>query len=1502
MNLFDYYLQKLKDSGERLSNYSGNVLAPAARKATKQMFTISDAERNAAKKTAKQVFLPSSQEARQANQSFQDNPITERLGRSIYQGMQKSEPLNVAVRGLSQFPQVDIFKKFILNDPNRQASDIIPKTNAGRVSEQLIQNVGIPLSMMNPAMVAQSTASGLIGGGLGYGIGKISGGDAWDAASRGTKMGIASSYTGPLLSKGVGALGGNDLTARSLTALASVPEGMLLNKAGGYDKYTGTDFAIDAATGFVTGGSGLSAPIKSLFKNEGVTKPVTNTLDEAVKADRMRDALGRYTNKQVEQVSRKIPVYRNGELSEYVNVKPDRISQQVVQNDVPVYRNGKLEYFIPKEQLLGLTGGVEFETDKDGKVVGVKYNSVKGLIGLGAMAGITKYKDIKNFDNIAKATKGSKVEQAFNVGKFDVPKEQEKELTNVLKSIGLDTRNVRSFDEMKALAVELSSDPKKLLSENANNRITDKEVVALGNVIKTSSDRVAMLTKQLKKNPNNQEVLNQLTREETLLQQAIKKRVKGGTELGRGVVAFRIIANKTLDPTYWLSKAQKQIGDSGELTADNISSINDLIKSKDRLGLARYVSMLGESTLREKVTALLKAGWLTSPKTHLRNILSNTAFGALETAKDIPATGFDIARSKLTGTPRSKAFGLQSVTEQGAGAKRGLQQAKDYMQGGFDPREANKFEISRSTKFGKTWGGRVAQKYTDFIFNSLGAEDKVFREAAFNRAIVDQALTQKANSKLSAEELSKLISNPTESMAEIAIRDAEKATFTNENKIASAISAGKAKGGPAVAFAADVAMPFTKTPTNVAARFVDYTPVGILKTAVQKVVSGGKVSDRELADAFGRSATGMGILWAGYELAKNGLIQGPSPSNEAERSQMYLEGKQPNSILINGKWQNVGSVSPVGNLLLLGAAYHDTDKNLATTGAYGVKSLSEQTFVKGLAGALKTATEPERSGGFVQNLVGGVVPTIVNDIGRGTDSAMRDKDTLPDYVKARIPGIRESLPVKVDALGNPIPENDLMTSLFNPFNPKTPTDDPVVLEFSRVGYNLNTVGNTIGDKKLTPEQERAYQKLAGARIREVVYPLINSEAYQSMDKEKQLSAIEKAVTKAKASAREEIKPKLDSITKGSDRGFKVGAYENKTTDPKLQLYGQGLLANPGQTLKAVATGQPIRKVAGDTVVLERQQGLGGLDQGNQGTQVDHNIALALGGSNEIGNQRILTNEENRAKGAFEAKLAKAVANGEISGKEARRLEEDWRNQVTQPMQNATQDIPQDTYNDTISPVTVSDYGIDDVVALPKTTAFERSIYNQKAYSKARKVAEDVLNGKLDQSTAEGLYKQLGINSDDANYYYYASSDTGAKRDMVIEELSYLQAKGADKKEMVSYLVSLRRDLRGKQILSNGVIDDMYDMKLISKQDKAFLKSVNVDKDGKTSIKSSGSGGKKYSAAQIKALKVLMKQFNPVDYGYSPKKPTLHDYSLDVLKLPESAFNTRVDRFANMKYN
>lgn len=921
----------------------------------------------------------------------------------------------------------------------------------------------------------------------------------------------------------VGTLGtkwGSNLAVRAGAPTASKAIGALLGEAA----QTGTMLTASKATGRefnpvtdLAFGLGTRGALGTLYKglSRGVPKGHSPRINRIIPMDG----------------------YDTREALEIINSKT---TSRAEKQDAWVTLQNITEAYMP-----GLKNSTNAQVKKAAEDFLTRFQRQQDNFDIPKMGGVN---DVPGGMGFAGAQAPRRVKQGLKTEKFALSKVQQKTVAQLQQKLGLGTRKVRSFEDMRELANDLGTDPQRLLRDIENGRITDKEVIALGDVISTSTKRITTLTRKLKANPSDDALRTQLQAEENLLNNALSKRIKGGTEAGRAVASFRIIANRTMDPAYWLDKAKRQVGEQN-VPADVVTAINGYIKKNDRLGLAQFVAQLGESSGWEKAVSLWKAGLLTGFRTHEANIISNAAFGALETAKDLPATAFDVARSAITGGSRAKTVSLSQIGRQVPGAIRGAHEGAEYFRTGIDPNDINRQELQKPLRYGDSVLGKIAQTYTNTIFRGLGTADKVFFRANFERSLAEQLKLARINGKLTKEQLETLRRHPSAEMLTRAEMDARYATFTKENALSDAIKGAKRATSPGVRAGIDFVVPFTRTPTNVAEALLDYSPAGFLKDLVKSVVSKGSVDNKRLAESFGRSVTGTGIAWVGYELAKHGLITGASPSGQAERAQNDLEGESAGSILVDGKWRQMSRISPVGNLLILGAEAYKNNLDPVKTGFAAAKAVTDQTFLKGLSSGIKAVTEPDRfASSFVENSVSGLIPSLSSDIARGMDEYQRSPEGVTQRIMTRLPGLRERVPVKLNQLGEPIAqEGGMAGALFDPFNSRTPNADPLVQELKRVGYNLNYVGDEIGGEKLTQAQQQEYQRRAGEHIKTLLPGVIESSSYQAVDSDKQRDVLERVVNRAKDLAREELKAGgLENITASGGQVEASGGTSGKT--------------------------------------------------------------------------------------------------------------------------------------------------------------------------------------------------------------------------------------------------------------------------------------------------------------------------------------------------------------------
>ncbi len=554
-------------------------------------------------------------------------------------------------------------------------------------------------------------------------------------------------------------------------------------------------------------------------------------------------------------------------------------------------------------------------------------------------------------------------------------------------------------------------------------------------------------------------------------------------------------------------------------------------KAKEFFKLQEDIAKLVPTPMYKKVINVWKAGLLTGIKTSGLNTFSNLFHGVTETVKDIPASAIDSVASLFTG---KRTLGL-TTKGSGKGTWEGFEKGWEYLRTGFDERNLRAKLDSKKISFGTGKFAQGIQKYEESVFRVMGAEDQPFYYGAKARSLQSQAVAEAKNKGLKGNEARKFIDgvvqNPTDDMLKYATIDAETAVFQNKTKLG---EAGKALqnvfGGTG-----EFVIPFANTPSAVAMQVVNYSPIGIAKTIVENA-GRGRFDQRLFSQGLGRGLTGTGIIATGAAMYKGGLVNLGKPTTEREKKLNELEGKKENSIKINGKWRSINVLGPAGNLLLIGGYFQrEMDKSGSPTKAMvqaiggGAKSFTEQTFLKGMNAAVDTISDPERSGEyFFSNLAGSSVPTIVADIARANDEQERRTESIGAGIKARVPGLRNTLPPKVNVFGQDLQRygGNVLEVMADPSRPSKIKNDSVIDELRRLDkkdfrVTPTLLGNREGYKSLTPEQNTNLWRTSGRFTYNGLYNNIQdkSSKYQKMNDEDKAKEIEAVTSYAKNLAR-----------------------------------------------------------------------------------------------------------------------------------------------------------------------------------------------------------------------------------------------------------------------------------------------------------------------------------------------------------------------------------------------
>lgn len=557
-----------------------------------------------------------------------------------------------------------------------------------------------------------------------------------------------------------------------------------------------------------------------------------------------------------------------------------------------------------------------------------------------------------------------------------------------------------------------------------------------------------------------------------------------------------------------------------------------------------------------------------------RNLVSNNIFDPIETIANDISLPLDMLLSRYTGT-RSLALDKSWFSDaKRRGAKDGF--LRSFVREGLDAAgetSTSRYDTTGARTFKMTGGvfERILstwQKYENYALRSTDELQKGGIAAEANRGF--QELRDRGKIKPRA-------------MQDQGQRIAEQRTLQEKNRIAR--GALKIRGaindvasvtdsvGGSVGLG-DLSIPFATVPTNVGVQGFNYTPGGFAKGVVQlaDVLISAKnktLTPEAQANAvmnLGRSLTGAGLSVLGAVLAVKGLLivgEDEDKDKAASDRATGIKGLQLNLSAIKRAFSgendgiengdvlmDVGFLEQIAVPLMLGAALADDLKDSGQITAKDVAEESAQSLyeifmgmptTEALANAIDTykysagSTTGEKMLDAVTSYAADaasplLVPNFVRGMAQGFDDTVRDiyggetaaEDAL-NYLKAGIPGLRQTLPASLDPwgreqqyTGNPL--YDALNANILPGAVSIYQQDSVTDEIARL-YETGEAGiypdryapySVEFDKEtydLTPEERRTYLETMGKESYAQLQDIFRSGLYRALSTEEQAEAV-----------------------------------------------------------------------------------------------------------------------------------------------------------------------------------------------------------------------------------------------------------------------------------------------------------------------------------------------------------------------------------------------------------
>lgn len=607
-------------------------------------------------------------------------------------------------------------------------------------------------------------------------------------------------------------------------------------------------------------------------------------------------------------------------------------------------------------------------------------------------------------------------------------------------------------------------------------------------------------------------------------------------------------------------------------TAGEKEAQQRVIKAKE--GVSKTVSALSKNTGMEALRSLWKAGLLSGPQTQIANFTSNAFMAGLERLSSAPGSWIDAAIGKFTGI-RTVANQLDrdamkaSKDAFGSGWKEAQKIAYDTVIKGEAPQAqqdfVNKINLARGVNFGNMPGAKKLEHYVNAIFGMQQAGDapwSAIAKASELQGVADniarteqlQGVLPKGRDAL-VKRRRELQANPTPEMLAAANDRALYHTFGNDNaasKGAEAFKRSAEKMGPmgqAMATVFDMAVPFVKVPSNVFSAMLQYSPVGLGYATGKGVKQAGQAAwakargkemaakltpddQRMYATLLSRGAVGSAIMALGYMAAKAGIAAGfRDDQDTAGRAADEAVGRPQGSLKVGNRWLQMNRISPVGNLMAIGASlYREGERPLSNPAqragnllGAAAKSMNEMPFMQGMEGLVDAVQNPGKQGGaYLQRQAGSVVPTLLANVAQTIDPVQRElkdqgmgaalQSRVPLARQYGIPGLVNPLPVHKDILGRDVtaPGIPYAGSLVDIFRSRAEREDPLSQAMIESQFGFIRPDKRPGeDQSITLLR----QELAGDLARKYLEKAVRSSAYRrAKDDEEQREVLQDALS------------------------------------------------------------------------------------------------------------------------------------------------------------------------------------------------------------------------------------------------------------------------------------------------------------------------------------------------------------------------------------------------------
>ena len=510
----------------------------------------------------------------------------------------------------------------------------------------------------------------------------------------------------------------------------------------------------------------------------------------------------------------------------------------------------------------------------------------------------------------------------------------------------------------------------------------------------------------------------------------------------------------------------------------------------------------------EKLRAWQYMNMLSAPVTTVKNVGGNQIMDTVEEAGTaLFGQWIDRAVSRVTGT---RTVAAATSEERAAGRQAMRQGFRDAYNDAF----VSKANTSRERKYEVNGQSRVFQNEglentRTFISFLMEGTDRMMIEKTVAQ---EKAALERIGAKIRDEESGKMRDMTRAEIQEEAEKRAYERFFHNQNFLSRTIANAMNEKG--LGTIVRIVIPFVKTPSNVALRAFDYSPLGLAKSAIYDGLYMMNVNKGENGVGVGfdqyrfvtgmtRGLTGTAVTAIGYALAQAGVLKlgYGDEENEKRRNAMKSLGIPYGSYIdFMGTMHETSWSIPTMAGLEIGLRIREIEKTgelnagalFTAIASSSVNQLVENSYLQTLNQIMsgygtfwdKLGNAMETTGNSFLQMT--FAPSSMRAIAKTLDPYVRDTSSDNPVVEAinktiiqNWPGLRQLLPVKYDVTGDTMRQNkayqeggmwenavmNFVDSMVTPTATYSQKDDDALLGLLDLSYRT-------GETSFLPEAER----------------------------------------------------------------------------------------------------------------------------------------------------------------------------------------------------------------------------------------------------------------------------------------------------------------------------------------------------------------------------------------------------------------------------------------------